>query len=64
MGVYDGDGGAERAEELMQSELWKNLPAVKNNKVYIVNIDDFSPSDINALYKQLDLQIGILSRSQ
>jgi iron complex transport system substrate-binding protein len=64
VGVYAGDGGAERAEELMQSALWKNLPAVKQNQVYLINIDEFSPSDIHALYKQLDLQLEILSANR
>lgn len=64
VGVYAGDGGDARAEELMKGQLWSNLPAVQNNQVYIVNIDEFSPSDIYALYKQLDLQLNILSGKQ
>ena len=64
VGVYEGDGGGERAEELMKGALWRNLPAVQKNQVYIVNIDQFAPSDIYALYKQLDLQIDILAGSR
>lgn len=44
----------------MQSQWWQGLPAVKNNRVYKVDIDLFAPSDIYALYKQLDLQTELL----
>jgi iron complex transport system substrate-binding protein len=60
VGVYAGDGGDKRAEEIMQGQLWQNLPAAKNNRVYMVDTDLFSPSDVYALYKQLDLQTDIL----
>jgi iron complex transport system substrate-binding protein len=60
VGVYAGDGGDKRAEDLFAGALWQGLPAFKNNHVYFVDIDQFAPSDINALYKQLDLQLDIL----
>lgn len=61
VGVYAGDGGDKRAEEIMQGTLWNSLPAAQKKQVYLVNIDEFAPSDVFALYKQLDLQVDILT---
>ncbi|WP_163857532.1 iron-hydroxamate ABC transporter substrate-binding protein [Paenibacillus elgii] len=63
--VYQEDGGAERAKELMDNSIWKNLPAVKNNRVYLLNLKQFWFSDGLSLEKQLDiLTETILSRNQ
>jgi iron complex transport system substrate-binding protein len=64
VGVYAGDGGDKRAEEIFAGSLWQSLPAFKNNHVYVVDIDQFAPSDIHALYKQLDLQLDILKAAE
>ncbi|MFC4305526.1 ABC transporter substrate-binding protein [Cohnella boryungensis] len=64
VGVYAGDGGDKRAEEIFAGALWQGLPAFKNKQVYVVDIDQFAASDINALYKQLDLQLDILKGAQ
>ncbi len=53
--VYQEDGGAERAKELMDNPLWKSLPAVKNNRVYLLNLKQFWFSDGLSLEKQLDI---------
>jgi iron complex transport system substrate-binding protein len=65
IGVYDGgyDGGAPCnwwAEELMQSELWRSLPAVRNRRAHIVDLHLFAPSDVLSLYHQLDFQVDTL----
>lgn len=58
--VYAADGGDKRAADIMNSELWKNLPAVKNNRVYMLDIDQFAAGDLISLEKQLDIQVQML----
>jgi iron complex transport system substrate-binding protein len=58
--VYAADGGDKRAADIMNSELWKNLPAVKNNRVYKLDIDQFAAGDLISLEKQLDIQVQML----
>ncbi|PYI57483.1 ABC transporter substrate-binding protein [Paenibacillus flagellatus] len=58
--VYAADGGDKRAEDIMNSELWKSLPAVKNGRVYRLNIDQFAAGDLISLEKQLELQTEML----
>lgn len=58
--VYAVDGGDKRAAEIMNSELWRNLPAVKNNRVYKLDIDQFAAGDLISLEKQLDIQVQML----
>ncbi|WP_237179195.1 ABC transporter substrate-binding protein [Paenibacillus sp. MMS18-CY102] len=45
----DGEEAADRFEEIKQSKLWQNLPAVKNNHVYEITMDKwlgYTPHDI------------------
>lgn len=50
--VYEPDGGAERAQEVMNGSIWKNLPAVKNNHVYKLDNKEFWMVDGLNLEKQ------------
>lgn len=47
----------EWLDEIVQTNLWKKLPAVQNNHVYTVNQHDFHQSDVFSLYKQMDIQV-------
>ncbi|WP_138420077.1 ABC transporter substrate-binding protein [Aquibacillus sediminis] len=60
LSVYGDDGGAERAQEIRNSDVWQSLDAVKNNNVYEINIDDFFYFDPIALEEQLDVQVDLL----
>lgn len=58
--VYAADGGDKRAEEIMKSAFWQTLPAVKNNRVYRLDIDQFAAGDLISMEKQLELQTEML----
>ncbi|GIP15499.1 iron(3+)-hydroxamate-binding protein YxeB [Paenibacillus montaniterrae] len=62
--VYGADGGDERAEEIMSSSLWTSLPAYKNNRIFVLDINQFSAGDLISLSKQLDIQTELLLNSQ
>jgi iron complex transport system substrate-binding protein len=47
----------KKLEELKNSPIWKNLDAVKNNKVYEMNFDDMYYADPYSLEGQLDLMV-------
>ncbi|GIO90633.1 ABC transporter substrate-binding protein [Paenibacillus lactis] len=58
--VYDADGGGERAKEIMESAIWKSLPAYKNNRIFTLDINQFSADDLISLEKQLEIQTNLL----
>jgi iron complex transport system substrate-binding protein len=58
--VYAADGGDERAKEIMESPMWKLLPAYKNNRIFTLDIDQFSAGDLISLEKQLEIQTELL----
>ncbi|GGF61935.1 hypothetical protein GCM10010912_03850 [Paenibacillus albidus] len=58
--VYGTEGGDERAQEIMEGDLWKSLPAYKNNRIYQLDIDQFSAGDLISLEKQLEIQTELL----
>lgn len=58
--VYDADGGGDRAKEILESALWKSLPAYKNNRIYLLDINQFSAGDLISLEKQLEIQTNLL----
>jgi len=63
--VYEPDGGAERAKEVMNGAVWKNLPAVKNNHVYMLDMKQFWMVDGLNLEKQIDILTDlIISQNQ
>jgi len=58
--VYEPDGGAERAKEVMNGAVWKNLPAVKNNHVYMLDMKEFWMVDGLNLEKQVDILTDLI----
>lgn len=58
--VYEPDGGAERAKEVMNGPVWRNIPAVKNNHVYMLNYKEFWMVDGLNLEKQLDILVNLV----
>lgn len=58
--VYDADGGGDRAKEILESAIWKSLPAYKNNRIYTLDINQFSAGDLISLEKQLEIQTDLL----
>lgn len=58
--VYPVNGGAERAVKVMESAIWKQLPAVRRNRVYSIELDMIHSVDVLSLEKQLDIQTQLL----
>lgn len=58
--VYEPSGGAERAQEVMEGPVWKNIPAVQKNQVYMLNYKEFWMVDGLNLEKQLDILVDII----
>lgn len=52
--LFPGEDAAQYLKEIEQSSLWKNLPAVKNNHVYVVDVDRWLGYDPILIEKQLD----------
>ncbi|MBP1995145.1 ABC transporter substrate-binding protein [Paenibacillus eucommiae] len=61
LSVLEADGGKERAEEVKNSALWKNLPAAKNNHIYALDWNTYFTTDPLSTEKQLDTFAGLLS---
>ncbi|WP_159886125.1 ABC transporter substrate-binding protein [Paenibacillus puerhi] len=55
--VYEPAGGSERAKEVMEGPVWKNLPAVAKKHVYVLNYKEFWMTDGLNLEKQLDILV-------
>jgi len=58
--VYGDDGGDKRAQEVMNSSLWRTLPAYKNERVFMLDLDQFAAGDLISLEKQLEIQTELL----
>ena len=59
--VYEPDGGKERVEEILLGNLWKNLPAVKNDRVYWLDGSAFWMIDGLNLEKQIDILVDTIT---
>ncbi|WP_163856125.1 ABC transporter substrate-binding protein [Paenibacillus elgii] len=61
--VFGDDDSKKRLDEISKTALWANLPAVKNNRVYMLNLDTwfgYTPHDIE---KQLQEIVTMLKKS-
>ncbi|HBZ78797.1 MULTISPECIES: ABC transporter substrate-binding protein [Brevibacillus] len=59
--LFPGEDAASYLKEIESSNLWKNLPAVKNNHVYIVDVDRWLGYDPILIEKQLDEAVEYLT---
>ncbi|GAA3405800.1 helix-turn-helix domain-containing protein [Paenibacillus hodogayensis] len=62
--VWNEHGGEKRAREIMSSELWQGLDAVRKGRVYEVDINRFAWNDPLSLEQQLDIQTRLLTRKR
>ncbi|MFF2886266.1 ABC transporter substrate-binding protein [Paenibacillus sp. NPDC057967] len=53
-----------KADELMKSDFWKSVPAVKNNQVYFYDSKIFAMDDPYSLEAQLGIVTDLLTQSQ
>lgn len=60
LSVPAAEGGAKRFQEITNSVIWRNLPAVKAGRVYQLDFDEFFSADPLALERQLWLQVEML----
>ena len=60
--VYDYENGDndKLKKELDETPVWRNLPAVKEDHVIQVSINDYLPGDPISLEKQMDEQVRLL----
>ncbi|TNJ64452.1 helix-turn-helix domain-containing protein [Paenibacillus hemerocallicola] len=58
--VYEANGGGERAEAIRRGEIWRALPAVRGNRVYELDLEQFLAGDPISLDMQLDIQANLL----
>ncbi|WP_339304838.1 ABC transporter substrate-binding protein [Paenibacillus sp. FSL R5-0519] len=61
--TYD-EGGKDLAQELLNSSVWKSLPAVKNNRVYEVSMDHWMTFGPLAYNQKVDDVLQALVKSQ
>lgn len=59
--LFPGEDATQYLKEIEQSSLWRNLPAVKNNHVYIVDVDRWLGYDAILIEKQLDEAVQYLT---
>lgn len=59
--LFPGEDAAQYLKEIESSSLWKNLPAVKNNHVYLVDVDRWLGYDPILIEKQLDEAVQYLT---
>ncbi|REK75122.1 ABC transporter substrate-binding protein [Paenibacillus paeoniae] len=57
---FDNDPGF--LDQVLESSLWKNLPAVKNNRVYVLESALWFPLDALSLDQQLDDVVKLLTQ--
>ncbi|MEC1593539.1 iron-hydroxamate ABC transporter substrate-binding protein [Bacillus spizizenii] len=57
---YNPKGESKTFERLKDSSIWKNLDAVKNNRVFINDFNTFYPYDPIAVSKQVDIITDML----
>ncbi|WP_165867395.1 ABC transporter substrate-binding protein [Paenibacillus pinisoli] len=58
--VVQFDNDPDFLNQVLDSSLWKNLPAVKNNKVYVLENALWFPLDVLSLEQQLDDVVKLL----
>jgi len=58
--VYDPEKKGEALKQLQSSAVWSNLPALKNNRLFINDYDSWYPNDPLAISGQLDLIVEML----
>ncbi|MGF7534738.1 iron-hydroxamate ABC transporter substrate-binding protein [Bacillus mexicanus] len=61
---YNPNGENKTLERLKDSSVWKNLNAVKNNRVFINDFNTFYPYDPIAVSKQIDLIADMLVKRE
>ncbi|QNK56885.1 ABC transporter substrate-binding protein [Paenibacillus sp. PAMC21692] len=64
LSVLANDGGTERAAEVTEGAIWKNLPASENNRVFDLNWDTYFTTDPLSTMKQLDAFAELLQATQ
>lgn len=57
---YNPNGESKTFERLKDSSVWKNLDAVKHNRVFINDFNTFYPYDPIAVSKQMDIITDML----
>ncbi|MFB9274880.1 ABC transporter substrate-binding protein [Cohnella cellulosilytica] len=62
--VYDPDHTGEALRDLQELEIWKQLPAVRNNRVFINDYDYWYPNDPLAVMGQIDLAVDALTQRE
>jgi len=58
--VYDPENKGDKLKELQSSAVWKNLDAVKNNRLFINDFNTFYRYDPIAITGQIDLFADML----
>ncbi|WP_312109293.1 ABC transporter substrate-binding protein [Brevibacillus reuszeri] len=59
--LHPGDDAVKYLKEIEESSLWKNLPAVKNNHVYVVDLERWLGYDPILIEAQLDEAVKYLT---
>ncbi len=62
--VYDPDHTGEALRKLQESAIWRNLPAVQNNRLFINDFDTWYPYDPLAISGQIDLAVELLKQRE
>ncbi|MEC0726730.1 ABC transporter substrate-binding protein, partial [Bacillus spizizenii] len=57
---YNPKGKSKTLDKLKESSIWKNLDAVKHNRVFINDFDTFYPYDPISVSKQVDIITDML----
>ncbi|MGE9754344.1 iron-hydroxamate ABC transporter substrate-binding protein [Bacillus inaquosorum] len=61
---YNPKGESKTLDKLKDSSIWKNLDAVKHNRVFINDFDTFYPYDPISVSKQVDLIADMLVKRE
>ncbi|MBG9770831.1 iron-hydroxamate ABC transporter substrate-binding protein [Bacillus vallismortis] len=61
---YNPKGESNTLDKLKESAIWKNLDAVKHNRVFINDFDTFYPYDPISVSKQVDLIADMLVKRE
>lgn len=59
--VWEAGGGAAYAKRIMNTKEWRSLPAVRNGKVFLLDLELFKHNDPLALEQQLSIQTELLT---
>ncbi|GGF61943.1 hypothetical protein GCM10010912_03860 [Paenibacillus albidus] len=60
--VWEENGGAEFARNVLASREWKELPAVRNGRIYPIDLELFKHNDPIAIEQQLMVQTELLTK--